>query len=182
MDIAGGVRVATAASDAVPMHADQEDPAALAQFLISPDSVNGHVGARLAVFASSLGTHTVTSILGGGALVVAISTLTLSARATTAVNDSSPTNGSSDHTLEDLSTTRRTPLARFGSYALVGQLVSSVALITAIVMHAAAGIVGRLELTSEAGVLLLLAISTTRNPRHLWSSRAKSDTNARAMQ
>jgi hypothetical protein len=153
--------VATATSDAVPMRAsDPTGSVDLGRYLTSPGSMSGHLVARLAALLPTLGTHTAASVLGGAALIVALYALTLSARAATipvAIG------GSRTRSAADLSTAGVSPLARLGFGALIVQLVSSMALVAAIVAHTGAGIVGRLELTSEAGALVLLALSANRD-------------------
>jgi len=94
-----------------------------------------------------LGLHGATSIASGIALLVAIGSLTMAGRAS--LNAGSfgcgiPT------------------LARFGPCAVAVQLTSSLLLVTAIALNTFAGVAGRLELSTEAGCLALLAFSLTR--------------------
>jgi hypothetical protein len=57
------------------------------------------------------------------------------------------------------------PLARYGLCALLVQLTSSVALVAAIVLDSLVGIAGRLELSTESGCLVLLAVSLVSSRR-----------------
>ena len=54
------------------------------------------------------------------------------------------------------------PLVRFGPGALLGQLLTGGWLVFAVLTHGAAGIAGRLELSSEAVCLALVAVTVTR--------------------
>lgn len=127
--------LSTAASDVIPARVTGTACAAVIECLVPPGTVSGDLWAWPATIESILGVHGAMSIVSGVSLIVAVGALTMSAEVTGGA----------------------AVLARFGRFALAGQMTSSVLLVAAIVFDTLAGIAGRLELTTEAGCLTLLA-------------------------
>jgi len=128
--------LSTAASDVIPARNSGPACTAVIDCLLPPGAVSGDLWAWPATIGSIVGAHGAMSVASGSSLIVAIGALTMSASAGKGIP----------------------ALARFGRFALAGQLTSSVLLVAAIVFDVFAGIAGRLELTTEAGCLALLAL------------------------
>lgn len=164
---------ASATSDVVPMRVDVNMGVDLGRFVVSTGLLVDVLGPRLTGHVVTLGMHSVASVLSGAALSIAIYALTRSSRARYASTGWTEPHGTSSPRQRYATATPSvpvtgawSPLPRYGFYAWLAQLCSGLALVAAIVLHTAAGVAGRLELTTEAGILVLLATDLIRRPLH----------------
>jgi hypothetical protein len=158
--------VATAASDLLPMRGGTTGCGEVRNCMPSPGPLNIHSWIWIPKLVLSLGPHTVASVVSGAALAVAVSALTIAARSATRTSlnatDQRALRGPAQHAPKAVTSVAATWngfLVRYGPYAVTAQIASSVALAAAILLHTSAGIVGRIELSTEAAWLALLALS-----------------------